>query len=360
MITQTQDSMRKTIMKFSAAVVVGAAMGYIVNLGGVPAGWLLGALFGTGLLRSLIGPLRFTNTLRRIGQLIVGASVAGLLTPSVIGTLGSLLVWLVLFAIAVNAFCFVLSYPTARLARMDRRTAALCCLPGGLSEMGSLARDVGADEQAVTIFHTIRVTLIVTAVPILLTLLGLHASSIVVSPDVPSYDQVWILLFLILVSAPLAKFASRLGIVNPWVVMPILIGIVIVFAGLQTGTMPYPFIVAAQIAIGIALGARFDIRRLVALPRIFVVGLLISVVLVLTTLLVGGAVLAPLIGVSIGTGVVSMAPGGLAEMIAVSRAMDLLPTTVAAFGIVRSVLTNTVMAQLVSRIPITVDREPSD
>lgn len=337
------------LAKLAAALLTATAAGYLLERFGVPAGWLLGALVGAAVFRAALGPLQFTGKLRRFGQLVVGTAVAGLLTPEIVAAAGGLMPLLVGAALAVNVFCFLLSVPAARLAGVDRRTAALCCLPGGLSEMGSLARDVGADEQAVAVFHTLRVTLIVTSVPLLLAAAGFQETE-VIAPGTETHGTLWLLALVVVASAPLAVLGSRLGIVNPWVVTPILLGIALVLAGVQPGAMPAPVSIMAQILIGVALGERLDHRRLIALPRVFAAGLFIATVLLASTLLAGALLLPQLAPVPPGVGAISLAPGGLAELIAVSKAMELMPTTVAAFGIVRSVLTNTVSTQIVIRI----------
>ena len=345
------------LAKLATALMAATATGFVMERLGVPAGWLLGALVGAAGFRAVFGPPQFTGKLRRFGQLVVGAAVAGLLTPSVVETAGGQLPLLIGAAVALNLFCFLLSIPGARLAGVDRRTAALSCLPGGLSEMGSLAREVGADEQAVAVFHTIRVTVIVTTVPLLLTMAGFHE----VEPftgETPAIGNLWLLALLVVASAPLAMLGTRIGVVNPWVVTPILLGIALVYLGREPGAMPIPVSIVAQILIGVALGARLDHRRMIALPRVFMAGVAISLILLASTLLAGALLLPMLASVPPGVGAISLAPGGLAELIAVSKAMDLMPTTVAAFGIVRSVLTNTVSAQLVSRIPPGRDPKP--
>ncbi len=345
------------LAKLAAALLAATAVAYALERAGVPAGWLLGALVGAAAFRAAFGALQFTGKLRRFGQLVVGTAVAGLLTPEVVGAAAGMLPLLVGAAVAINVFCFLLSAPAARLAGIDRRTAALCCLPGGLSEMGSLARDVGADEQAVAVFHTLRVTLIVTSVPLLLAAAGFHETA----PHIDgagARGTLWLLALVVLASAPLAILGTRLGIVNPWVVTPILLGIALVLSGVQPGAMPAPASIMAQILIGVALGARLDHRRLIALPRVFAAGLLIATVLLASTLLAGAFLLPHLAPIPPGAGAISLAPGGIAELIAVSKAMELMPTTVAAFGIVRSVLTNTVSAQLVIRIPLEDGSKP--
>lgn len=338
------------LARLACALLVAAVCGRVFVQLDVPAGWLLGSLFGTAIFRHWVGPLAYTKTLRRGGQLVVGTAVAGLLTPTILNTLGDMIFWLVLAAVATNALCFALSVPAGRWGGLDRRTAALCCLPGGLSEMAALAREVGANDQAVAVFHTLRVTLIVTTIPLLLIWLGFE-----VLPEAqPSSDTSGSIVFLGLIAAasiPAALAAARVGLVNPWVVMPIALGIVAVLLGLSSGPMPESISIAAQIAIGVALGAQLDRSQFMALPRVFAAGLAVAVTLIAVTLLIGATVVPFLIGVPSGTGVVAMAPGGIAEMIAVSKALDLMPATVAAFGIVRSVLTNTVVSQLVIRLP---------
>jgi uncharacterized protein len=199
--------MSNALVRLGLVVIAAAIGGFAFSLVGLPAGWLLGALVTSAIFREIFGEVRFTGKLRRAGQLVVGTAVAGLLSPPVVATLGGMIGWILVAAITINLICLAISFPIARISGLDRRTSALCCLPGGLSEMAALAREVGANDQAVAIFHTIRVTLIVIAVPLLLGGLGFEEQA--PTGEVGAAGSYWPLILIAAISAPLATVASR-------------------------------------------------------------------------------------------------------------------------------------------------------
>jgi membrane AbrB-like protein len=226
---------------------------------------------------------------------------------------------------------------------VDRTTALLSVLPAGLAEMAGLAQERGARADVVTVTHTIRVTLVVLAVPLALGVTG------TVPPPTPEGGSAAALAACLAIAAALALLARRLGMLSPWIVVPLLIGAAFAAVGVRMAAMPGPLVVGAQVAIGAALGARLRVEGFRRLPRT-VLGA-VARTAALSAVLLGGA--APLVARSLGldavTATLALAPGGLGEMIAAARSLHVAVPAVVGFHFVRSLVTNLAAPWLVGR-----------
>jgi membrane AbrB-like protein len=323
--------------------IAGAAAGAaLFRAADAPLAYILGALVGSALVTNVFGPMR-GGYIRRAGQLLVGASVGGVLTGDVLAELARLFPLMLAVAVAANAAGVLLAYPIARLAGVTPLTGLLSCLPAGMAEMASLAREMGAHEQTVTVVHTLRVVLILTMIPLWLGTSGFQAGA----PPATSLAEATEILGIVAVGGLLAAAASRFGVLNPWVIAPMLLCLALVAAGFPVPQVPTPLLLAAQIAIGAALGLRFRLEEFGRLPRAVLAGLASGLVLIAVAGVLFAGIAQLFGGLSFETATLAVMPGGLGEMIASAAALGLAPATVAGFQITRSILTNMVAPPLI-------------
>jgi membrane AbrB-like protein len=318
--------------------IAGAAAGAVLFQAlNVPLAYILGGLVGSAIVTNAAAPMKGGRYLRRGGQLLVGAAVGGLLSPDVVGELGRLLPLMLAVALAANLTALVLAVPLAWIAGVSRLTGLLSCLPAGMAEMATLARALGAHEQTVTIVHTLRVVLIVTLIPI-----WLGVSGGMQAPPTPPVGlaEGAELLAVVLLGGAIAAAASRFGVLNPWVIVPMLLCLAAVAAGIELPLLPTGLQVAAQIAIGASLGLRFRLEHFRSLPRAALAGIFSGLVLIGVSGILFAWAVEALGGLGYETATMAVMPGGLGEMIAAASALGVLPATVAGFQITRSILTN--------------------
>ncbi|MDQ3557847.1 MAG: AbrB family transcriptional regulator [Pseudomonadota bacterium] len=302
----------------------------------LPLAYILGALVGSAIVTNIVGPMKGGRYMRRAGQLFVGASVGGVLSADVVAELGRLFPLMLAVAVAANAAGALLAVPISRIAGVSRLTGLLSCLPAGMAEMATLARDLGAHEQTVALIHTLRVILILTLIPLWLGVAGIQAAA----PAVTGFVEGAEILAVVLLGGLIAAAASRFGVLNPWVIAPMLLCLGAVAAGFDLPLIPTPLLIAAQIAIGASLGLRFRLAEFRSLPRAALAGLISGALLIGVSFAAFGWTVARLGGLGPETATLAVMPGGLGEMIASAGALDLLPATVAGFQITRSILTN--------------------
>lgn len=330
-----------------AATAAAATLGALaLRLLGLPLALILGGMAGGALVANLWGAMPGGRLVRRGGQMAVGLSVGVLLDPSVLDVLLRMAPVMLLVALLANLAGLAIALPAARLSGIDRTSAILCCLPAGLAEMATLAREIAADEQAVTLVHTLRVAIVITLIPLWLGLSGHppHAAAAVhefVAADLAT------LLPMLGASVLIAWIATRLGLINAFVLAPMLLALAMAAAGFAIPPVPDVVLAPAEVAIGATLGLRLSLRRLGRLPRVALGGVASGTILFLLSFLL----FAPLIRWGTGldplSAVLGAAPGGLGEMVASAGALGILAAPVACFQLSRTVVTNLVVAPLV-------------
>lgn len=328
-----------------AAATAGAVLFRALHL---PLAYILGALVGASLVANLVAPMKGGRPMRQVSQLLVGASLGVLLDASVLEALLRLFPLMLAIAIAGNLLGLLLAVPIASLGGIDRLTSLLSCLPAGMAEMATLAREVQADEQSVAIIHTLRVIIVLTLVPIWLVATGHPVRPPPASPPAPA-GELTTLAGLLAVSLLLALAATRLRVINAFIVVPTVVSVLVVAFGLRIPPVPAPLLIAAQIGIGASLGLRFRFDRMRRLPRTVLGGLVSGVVLAVVAFFGLGTAIEHAIEIDHVSALLAAAPGGLGEMIATASALGVAAAVVAGFQLTRSIFTNIVVAPLIRR-----------
>lgn len=311
--------------------------GLLFRAADLPLPFILGPLLAAATVANGLAPMRHGGHLRRGGQLFVGASAGSVLGPEGVAEIIRLLPVMLGTAAASILFGGLLAWPTARIAGIDRLSALLACLPAGMAEMATLARELDCNEQAVAIIHTLRVIMVLILIPLWLGLEG-GAARPVPPPGHPG--DLPMILGIVGVSVVLAFGAARLRITNPWIIMPMLLSIALVAAGVAVPPVHPLLLVAAQIAIGTSLGLRFRLAQMQQFPRIAAAGVLSGLALIGMAFFVLTHAVEAVTRIDHASAVLAVAPGGLGEMIAAAGTLGLLAASVAGFQIARSIITN--------------------
>lgn len=310
----------------------------------LPLAAILGSMFGAAIVANLFGEMTGGRQLRRAGQLFVGASVGAVLTPGVLAELVRLLPLMLAVAVGSNLFGLLLAFPLARIAGVDRLTAILASLPAGMAEMATLASDLGADEQAVAIIHTLRVVMVLLLIPLWIgfTTMGAPAAQ-----PFSRLDGLGEILVFVSAAGVVAAVATYFKVINAWIISPMLMSVLVVLLGHQMPPVPTIVLLAAQIAIGTSLGLRFRLDRLRRLPRVAIGGCLSAFLLIAAAFEVLAFAVQRFGALDHVSTILAVAPGGLGEMIASAVAFGLLASTVAGFQLTRSVLTNLMVPPII-------------
>lgn len=326
------------MLGFMAFAIGGGAVFAVVQ---IPLAWVLGALAGASLYVNVIGRVPRIRQLRRAGQLVLGTAAAAMLTPQIVQALVGLVPFMIGATVIANVGGLVMVRPFCAIAKVDRTTAILSVLPAGMAEMSSLAQERGAMVGVVTITHIVRVVLIVTIFPIVLAFTT-GTNDILPPAEAFSQSAYLTLVICLVAGTAFAWLGGKAGMLNPWIVAPMVLGMIFVMFGWQLAHVPHPALVLAQIAIGGSLGAQLVLHDFVLFPRVLLAGLVNTVALGALMALVGAAFVMVGLDVGIVTLILALSPGGLGEMVASAQEFQADIALVVGFQFMRSLLTNIV------------------
>jgi uncharacterized protein len=286
----------------------------------LPLPWMIGPLLAMATCNFAGAELRAPRGGRALGQILIGTALGLYFTPAV----GQQVIayWpLLLLAAAVAVLLGVLGgWILSRVSGVDATTAFFASVPGGAAEMTILGERFRARPDRVALAQSLRILVVVIAVPFGLTYSGAHGSDSFVAAALPLRWQ-GLALLLILVTAA-ALVLDRLRMPNAFMFGPLGLTIGVTVVEVQFSSLPTLLTNSAQVLIGCSLGARFERRSLESAPR-YVVGVLVSVLIAMAVAALIAVAVALLAGLSAPTLVLAMAPGGIAEMCITAKVLQL-------------------------------------
>ncbi|WP_299841612.1 AbrB family transcriptional regulator [uncultured Jannaschia sp.] len=325
----------KEICMRAAGLLASAAMstfgGWVAFQFGLPLAWLIGsALVCAGLSLSLGAPT-VPRRLYRGGQVVVGVSVGLTVDASVFDRIG-LHLYLVPLIAGISILLGRAMVPLlVRAGNIDRSTAFFALVPAGISEMADLAQTKGADTGVVTTLHAARVFLVVCILPVVIYHLG---DPVLLAAGRP--QGVWDLPLLLALAAGTASAVAGnwLGLPSAFIVGS-MVGVAALSAvGALSASEPTPLLAAAQVILGLSLGARFRRATVRRLPRALTAGMAVLVLNGLVMAMVGLS-LAAMFGLDPSTMLLSSATGGTAEMVLTAQAVAVDAALVALYQVMR-------------------------
>ena len=309
------------------------AFGFIAFRLYFPLPWMIGAMVFASAVRLADRPVEIPVQTRQIGQVLVASSVGLSFTPDAVRAMGSLLIPMIGAAGLTIAISFVVAATLMRLARVDVVTATLASLPMGPVESAVLARKHGIVPGPVVFAQTLRIMLLVTLIPpAMVAIDGTVRDPVAVLSSTP-----WSLrgaLLLYAAGQTGALLARWIGLANPYFIGALGGAALAAALSLPITALPYPALVAAQILLGVWLGAAFD-RELLRRAGGFIPGAVIASLLLIALCLLMGLGLAWLTGQSWQAMILSAAPGGVTEMALTAKILQDGLAVVTAFHLVR-------------------------
>ncbi|SEQ10883.1 hypothetical protein SAMN05428969_2010 [Devosia sp. YR412] len=307
--------------KVLLSLTIGAAGGILLSYFHLPLAWMLGAMLATAIAAvtrlPIAAPARLRPAMKGIVGTMLGASLSLELIRGAVGW------WLPLTGLLVTSVIgTVVAYTILRrVARLDQVTAYFSALPGGLLEMSLIGEEKGGDQKAIALVHTVRVFSVVMLLPLLLQFfIGYDRSSRDTSGGglgmIDSNSVAWFLGCLIVGMA----IGRGLRLPSGPMLGPLLLSGGAHLLGLTTFVIPDALIAAAQVVLGVNVGARFigaDLRVLARIGATSFLTLIGHLVLAVST----AAVVAAVSDYDLVTLVLAYSPGGLTEMSLIAIAL---------------------------------------
>jgi len=328
----------------AALLILGALGGEVAKLAHLPLPWMMGSLAISALVVSVLPHripegYRFPVSLRMgfiaVIGVMIGAQVDGALFaqwPDMMVSLAGVTLF-VFIAHALNYWLF------RRVGGYDRVTAFYCGTPGGVLESIAMGEAAGADVRVLAVQQFLRIILVVTTVPIGLSLL--HGAPLGSSAGLTfskgATDLSAIPIVLVIGAVGLA-LGSVLRLPAAHLTGSLALAATLSVLGLVDLNPPGWLIAVAQVVIGVSLGVRFMgvtrrmLRVAIGLAAVSVTGMLaLGVAFALAIHSVTGQSSEVL--------VLSFAPGGVTEMGLVALSLAANPAMVAFHHLYRITLT---------------------
>jgi membrane AbrB-like protein len=220
---------------------------------------------------------------------------------------------------------------------VEGKSAFFASIPGGAMAMAVLAERYGAEIAPVAVAHSLRVSIVVIAVPFALTYGGIPIEAAAHSPEVPL--DVSVLALWLAAGVGFGELSERLRLQNGYLLAPIFLGAALTLSGFRLSAVPHWMMDCAQLMFGLVLGARYE-RSFFARYRLFIPFALLNSLFILIASVTVAALLAWVFDLPIATMIISTAPGGLAEMTITAQALRVSVPLVVAFHLFRVVMVN--------------------
>ncbi|MEL6299245.1 MAG: AbrB family transcriptional regulator [Pseudomonadota bacterium] len=267
------------------------------------------------MIASIVGlPLKRPRSLTIPTRMVLGVAIGSSFTPALLDRAGELAISLLLIA-PYTAFVTALGYLFyRRIAGFDPATSFFVSVPGGLTEMVFMSKEAGANERMVTLMQSVRLVLIVFAVPVVLS----WTSDLPVRGAVLDTIHIWevtavdaaVMLAIAVIGWQIAAY---FGILGASIVGPMIISGTVHAMGLTASQVPSELLIVTQVTLGILLGAQFRGLTLAEFTRWVSWALGYSVIIIAFGLVVAAGI-ARLTGADFTSVALAYAPGGQSEL----------------------------------------------
>jgi membrane AbrB-like protein len=232
---------------------------------------------------------------------------------------------MLLMTVSTIAFCFLTSFVITYFSKIEFESILIGSMPGGFSQMSVLGQELkNVDETKVILMQMIRILLIVFTIPFLtFTFLdtqnsGQLAISLLESGQgigVEPGEKAEVIHYLTYILTIILSIwlAMRLRFPTHYLMGALIGTMVLVLLGVPKFEIPSPIFIAAQLCLGAQLGCSMNMSNLGQLRKLSIYTLISNIFLLIFSFIFA-IFIAEVEAVSLATGVLSVAPGGVAEM----------------------------------------------
>lgn len=271
--------------RYALALLIGAAGSVFFVQYNFPLPWFLGALTFTLIASVAALPVERPKPLAIPMRCVLGVAIGSAFTPALLSRMGSMawslaaLVPFMLFVIGMGMLFY------EKFAKLDRPTAFFAAVPGGLTDMTTMAEEAGAKPRSVILIQASRILVIVFALPLWLQW---HDGLAVGAQAFASRIRIWEvspLDALVMIAMGVGGWlgARRIGLAGAPIVGPMLVSGIAHAFGFTFAKVPLEVLVIAQISVGVLLGCQFRGLTLQEFTSTMVWGIAYAVVLLVVT-----------------------------------------------------------------------------
>jgi len=153
-------------------LILGAIGGYFAIKMKVPAGFMIGSLVVIVTVNLTTGFPYFPIYLRRCTQVLAGTMVGSQVSREDIRHIRQLIVPTLCLLVYFCVFMVLSAIIMWRLSGIELVTAMFGCAPGGMSDMGLISAEYGANTALVTVMQMVRLVCVLLTYPFIFRYLG--------------------------------------------------------------------------------------------------------------------------------------------------------------------------------------------
>ncbi|MDZ5783367.1 AbrB family transcriptional regulator [Marinococcus luteus] len=321
-------SVQPAWLRLFITAAAACAGGFFFSMLNIPVPWLLGPM-AVVLLFSKLPQVQmyWPQPLRNIGLIIVGYTIGLAFTMETFYQIGSQLPMMIGLTMLLLLFSGLMAFGFASFSGVSLPTALTGSIPGGLSQMVTLAEEEKQiDITIVTFMQVTRIILIMFLVPVLavspLFTDGDAASGGGSVQTAASWNDLFPSALLFLGPCVAAAWTGqKLRLPTSYMLAPMLVMIGVTLTGLQAPSLPVVITNGAQLLIGTYFGLLLrpeELQKKVKIGALTIAG---------GVVLIAGAFSLSLIlehmhHVSPATALLSLAPGGMDQMGIIGREVN--------------------------------------
>ena len=328
---------RPGLKPIALSLAIGGLGGLLFDLIHIPLAWMLGPMI-FNMVASVRGlPVLMPHGARVLTVCVVGVFIGGSFTPELLERAGEWILSLSTLLIFVPVITGAAALYYKKVAGFDGPTAAFSSAPGTLTAMVLTGGMAGADERLIALTQGLRVVVVVTLAPVIVTLM---TGTAVLETELSlgnAGGSPWEGLYLVAAAVFGLLVAKVLGVQAASLTAAMFASAALYLSGTVTYRPPEFLLFIALWALGSAIGSRFST---VTPKTLFRVGrhALVATCLSLAIAGVFAGMIHLALGVPFLTALLSFAPGGVAEMCLIAITFDIDPAFVAMHHLARIVI----------------------
>ncbi|WP_413373009.1 AbrB family transcriptional regulator [Paenibacillus taichungensis] len=314
------------VMTFAIAVLGG----FVFQLIHMPIPWLLGSMvflvIGSRLFKGIT--LYWPGQVRDTGMIIIGYTLGLSFTLSTLTQIGLQLPTMVLFTALLLLCAGAIAFLISKLSGIPFPTVLMGSIPGGLSQMITLAEEVkGIDITVVTFLQVSRLMMIIFCVPLLIFsplfhVSGNHSAVAAVASGSTGFvtlsPHIWVFAAGCVLSAFVAK---KIKLPTAFLLGPMIGTILLNLTGYEGHALP-PFVLSlSQLLIGGYIGLLLDLESLKNKTKIILLAVLSGVLLIGVSMGLS-LLLTRMHDITIVTAFLGLSPGGMDQMALIAKEVN--------------------------------------
>ncbi|OEH85293.1 hypothetical protein BHU72_04150 [Desulfuribacillus stibiiarsenatis] len=328
--------LRQVITTISIASLGGVTFYYL----SLPLTWILGPLSFLLITKAVFHyAFEWPSILRNFSFIILGYYLGASFRASDIETLLYQVPSMLFITFILILLGAMFAYIISKLTNISFDSLLIGSIPGGLSQMVYICTDFKhLDANVIALMHMLRLLLVVFIVPFF-TVHFLVTEHHIFPPTLNNLEFTWTALFIYSILIAIATIISiRIKVPTPHLIAPILMTMALVSIDIPAPRLPVSLFVLIQIFLGIHIASSIDPFKIFALKKLAVYSTIASILLIIISLGLGYALTIIYPDISLATGFLSAAPGGVAEMGVTAKAIQANVPFVTGYQLVRVVL----------------------